>query len=430
METLKFFNKLSYVIFTVVLVGFVCSSCSQVTGKQQPQDEILKEEYEAVYTSAASAEALVVALVGFEAEHPKHFQSKLDLAQLYFAEGEYVLSYQYLQRALTLVEGNDFSPASSKIDAASMELLHRLLGYLCLFRGDLLHAEEYGRMALSYAENVAEGESGDEFCVPGQYLMGQVLYSSAESEDFSQSDRLQEALNYFDRAYSTMPTMIAAPHLLGYGKLLVQANRVQEAESLVEEYLSLGNWNLDTASIAKTIYEAGGNQEKAAICEFLAYEYLVGGISEEAAQSWGSEYEVLSESAGKKWLSEYEALVESCTEAENQMESGDFFGKRFCEIANKMAQGRETKSDLDGLLEIESYFVNFPSYYWLLWQLSTEVLDQEATETFIPALKKCISLNSSGIYAKLARHEIKKLLGNRDFAQSETKDSLLDSILF
>ncbi|MEE0134196.1 MAG: hypothetical protein U0I22_10420, partial [Treponema sp.] len=132
----------------------------------------------------------------------------------------------------------------------------------------------------------------------------------------------------------------------------------------------------------------------------------------------------------KKWLSEYEALVEPFGEAENLAESGNFFGKSFCEVASKMAKGHGTKSDLDALLEIEGYFVNFPSYYWLLWQLASAVLDQESIEIFIPSLKKCISLNPSGIYATQARQEIKNLLESEDFAQSAIKDSLLDSILF
>lgn len=424
MERLKLGNKGPYLVLMAISMVFAATSCTQNTGKNLLQDKLVQKAYESVFVTS-SGDEVAVALVEFEAEHPQHFQSKVDLAQLYFAEGEYVLSYQYLQRALALVE--DATGIPSGVEGASLELMYRLLAYLCLYRGDLIHAESYGRQALSYAEQVAEGEDRDEYRAPALFLMGQVLYASGENEDFSQSEKLQEALSSFDKAYSLNPTLISSTHLLGYGKLLVQNHRGAEAERLVEDYFALGNLNLDTLTIAKLIYEVSGNQEKATICDFLAYEYLVGGISEEAAMAKELVNGAVSE---KKWLTEYEALVESFAEAGNLVESEDFFGRSFCEVASKMEKGHGTKSDMETLLEIEGYFVNFPSYYWLLWQLAIEVLEQDTIETFIPVLKKCISLNPSGIYATQARQEIKNLLGNGNFAQSTIKDSLLNSILF
>lgn len=424
MERLKLGNKGPYLVLMAIYMVFAASSCTQNTGKNLLQDERVQKAYESVF-AASSRNEVAVALVGFEAEHPEHFQSKVDLAQLYFAEGEYVLSYQYLQRALALVE--DAAGIPSGVEGASLELMYRLLAYLCLYRGDLIHAESYGRLALSYAEQVAEGEDRDEYRAPALFLMGQVLYASGENEDFSQSEKQQEALKSFDKAYSLNPTMISSTHLLGYGKLLVQAQRGAEAQKMVEDYFALGNLNLDTLAMAKVIYEASGNQQKATICEFLAYEYLVGGISEKAAMAEGLENGAVSE---KKWLTEYEALVESFDEAENLAESGDFFGRRFCEVASKMAKGHGTKSDLDALLEIEGYFVNFPSYYWLLWQLAKDVLDQEQVEGFVPALKKIVSLNQQGIYGKHARGEIMKLLESDDFLVNGENYSVLDRVLF
>ncbi len=424
MERLKLGNNGPYLVLMAICMVFAATSCTQNTGKNLLQDELVQKAYESVF-AASSGDEIAVALVGFEAEHPEHFQSKVDLAQLYFAEGEYVLSYQYLQRALALVE--DATGIPSGVEGASLELMYRLLAYLCLYRGDLIHAESYGRLALSYAEQVAEGEKRDEYCSPALFLMGQVLYASGDNEDFSQSEKLQEALKSFDKAYSLNPTMISSTHLLGYGKLLVQAQRGAEAQKMVEEYFSLGNLNLDTLAMAKVIYEACGNHQKATICDFLAYEYLVGGISEEAAISEGLENGAVGE---KKWLAEYEALVEPLGEAENLAESGDFFGKSFCEVAYKMAKGHGTKSDLDALLEIEGYFMNFPSYYWLLWQLASAVLDQEQVEGFVPALKKIVSLNQQGIYGKHARGEIMKLLESDDFLVNGENYSVLDRVLF
>ena len=411
----------------LLLVDAVVFGCSQEAGNKLVQDEALKKEYEAVYTAAASEDEVAVALVGFEAAHPQHFQSKVDLAQRYFAEGEYVLSYQYLQRALALVAESDTETISFGVEADSMELMYRLLSYLSLFRSDVVQAEDFSRKALSYAEQGAKAENQDAYRAPALYLLGLVLSTSAEGEALSQSERLQEALTSFDEAYTLSPTMISSSHLLAYGKLLVQAQRGAEAEKVLEDYFALGNLNLDTLSIGKTMYSTTGNQMKAKICELLAYEYLVGGISVEAALAEGLEIEAFGE---KNWLSEYEALVESSDEAEDSADSGEFFGKSFCEVAFKMAKGHGTKGDITTLLEIEGYFVNFPSYYWLLWQLATEVLDQQQLQSFIPALKKVISLNQQGIYAQQARTAIMKLLENQDLSANVVADAVLDRVLF
>ena len=95
-----------------------------------------------------------------------------------------------------------------------------------------------------------------------------------------------------------------------------------------------------------------------------------------------------------------------------------------------MAKGHGTKGDITTLLELEGYFVNFPSYYWLLWQLATEVLDQQQLQSFIPALKKVISLNQQGIYAQQARTAIMKLLENQDLSANMVADAVLDKVLF
>ena len=153
----------------------------------------------------------------------------------------------------------------------------------------------------------------------------------------------------------------------------------------------------------------------------------MGGISADAAKEKGLEKEVISE---KNWLSEYENLIDALVNAENESESNDFFGKSFCEVAYKLTKGHETKSDMATLLEIEGYFVNFPSYYWLLWQLAKDVLEPGQLEGFVPALKKIVSLNNQGIYAQQARAEIMKLLENDDFSSNLGADSMLDRILF
>ena len=78
------------------------------------------------------------------------------------------------------------------------------------------------------------------------------------------------------------------------------------------------------------------------------------------------------------------------------------------------------------MVGLEPYFISSPSYYWLLWTVAKDLGNGEA---FIPALKKTIALNPSGVFARAARQEIQNLVATQVSDEKENH-SLLDSILF
>ena len=133
MEKLKlaiFLCVVAVVACCIVLMGTSCSAAASLE-----EEQTVDGAYQALLDSGLVGEALVAAVVEFEAAHPRHGKSKLDLGTLYFSSGEHLLSWQYLQRALALSDAQERTKAG--FEATDMEHLHRLLGYLCLFRGDL-----------------------------------------------------------------------------------------------------------------------------------------------------------------------------------------------------------------------------------------------------------------------------------------------------
>lgn len=451
MEKLKLIIILCCVTLVVSSVVFLATSCSW-TGEQVVSDETLQESYEKLYLGSASQEELVASLVEFEVTNPNHFKSKLDLAQWYFSLGDHVLSWQYLQRALSLanesgfrLEFKDFSGDSDDsfiisnqisqlnipdgLTDIDLELLHRLLAYLCLFRDDVQGAEKYSKTSLALSEyhfNSLENPN----IAPSLYLMGQVMFSLAEDEDFSQKETMEKALGNFDRAYTLNPQGLASIHLLGYGKLLAQVQRTNEAEFIVEEFLKINSVNPDTLLIAQEIYTNTNNTYKERICNFLAEDYVLGILSLDDKNliretNWISEYKKLIDSVEEK-NSKTNSEHSGGNQGENVYLKEKFFGETYCQVSLRSKEGRITNGDLDSLVAVEPYFVNFPSYYWLLWSVAKEL---GYSEVFIPALKKIIALNPTGIYAKAARQELQNLVVTQA-NKKEGTSSLFDAILF
>lgn len=455
MEKLKLTTIFCCVTLAVSCVVFVATSCSQ-TGEQVVSDRALQESYEELYLSANSQQELVASLIEFEVANPAHFKSKLDLAQWYFSQANHVLSWQYLQRALSLADeagfgmefedsatdGDDSTLISNQISQMNipdgltdidLELLHRLLGYLCLFRDDINGAEKYGKTSLALTDYHCSrlGNTDEGLVVPSLYLMAQVLFSMAEAEDFIQEETIENALEYYDRAYKLNPQGLASMHLLGYGKLLVRVQRTNEAEAMVEEFFRRNAVTLDTILVAQEIYAATNNDYKEKICSFLGEDYVLGllGLDDESpvtGENWISEYKKLVDMREENKISKTNSGHSVVVPGESDYQEEKFFGETYCEAALRYKEGRIVKGDLDSLVGLEPYFISSPSYYWLLWTVAKDLGNGEA---FIPALKKTIALNPSGVFARAARQEIQNLVATQVSDEKENH-SLLDSILF
>lgn len=388
MEKLKLAIIFCTVAFVLCCGVFVATSCSASTPLAEENE--LEATYQSLLDSDLQGEALVAAVVEFEAAHPRHGRSKLDLGAFYFSSGEHLLSWQYLQRALSLAESQ--GEEKMGFEAADMEHLYRLLGYLCLFRGDVAVAENHGRRALEWMESV-----------PSSYLLAQVLYQQAAASSDWQGERAAEALAVFGKCFDAGVAMATATQVYSYGRLLVEGNRSQEALSLLESYLALGNWDGDRLFMAAELYGLCGRDQMAKFCGQLAREYAAGWVTENQAVAAG--YSLVATSSANDLWRELESVDFEAGETASLAEQAiSCYG----EVVLRQLEGRATKSDLESLVAVESCFVNFPSYYWLLWQVARQALPDvseggAAAATFVPALKKVVALNPEGLYAEGAR---------------------------
>lgn len=409
MEKLKLAIFLCVVAWVACCGVFVATSCS--ASGLPSEEEGLEEAYQSLLEANLQGESLVAAVVEFEAAHPRHGKSKLDLGSFYFSSGEYLLSWQYLQRALSLSDSQE--PTKSGFEAADMEHLHRLLGYLCLFRGDLAAAENHGRRALERLDSV-----------PASYLLAQVLYQQAEASGDWQGAQATEARAVFKKCFEAGAAMATATQVYSYGRLLVERDGPQEALSLLETFLERGKWDVDSLMMAAELYGRCGREQGSQLFGHLAQELAAGLLSKEQVVAAG--YSVAADSPAMDFWRELETASPEATSPETAS-GADHVASLYGRVLLRQLEGRATQSDLESLVEVEPFFVNLPSYYWLLWQVARQSVPDvaeggTAASTFVPALKKVVALNPEGLYAEEARLALLDLV-------SESQE-VLDAVLF
>ena len=76
----------------------------------------------------------------FETNNENHFESKLVLGEYYFSTQNYLASWQYLQKALPLMQ--KLNTLKDKDKADDYALLYRMLGTLCYLTNDFNQARE------------------------------------------------------------------------------------------------------------------------------------------------------------------------------------------------------------------------------------------------------------------------------------------------
>lgn len=409
MEKLKlaiFLCVVAVVACCIVLMGTSCSAAASLE-----EEQTVDGAYQALLDSGLVGEALVAAVVEFEAAHPRHGKSKLDLGTLYFSSGEHLLSWQYLQRALALSDAQERTKAG--FEATDMEHLHRLLGYLCLFRGDLAAAEEHGRRALEWEESIS-----------ASYLLAQVLYQQAAASGNWQGDQAVEARAVFGKCFEAGAAMATATQVYSYGRLLVEGDGPQEALSLLETFLERGKWEVGSLMVAAELYGLCGREQEAQLFSHLAQEMAAGLLPKSQVVAAG--YSVAADSPAMDFWRELE--MASTEAAFPEAGSGaNHVARLYGRVLLRQLEGRATKSDLESLVEVEPFFVKLPSYYWLLWQVARQSVPDvseggAAAATFVPALKKVVALNPEGLHAEGARLALLDLVSN--------SQEVLDAVLF
>ncbi|MBR5866638.1 MAG: hypothetical protein IKZ04_01890, partial [Spirochaetaceae bacterium] len=93
------------------------------------------------------------------------------------------------------------------------------------------------------------------------------------------------------------------------------------------------------------------------------------------------------------------------------------------QLKEKINSKNISEQDFIQLLSLEPYFIQFTSFYWLVWE-SVKILTFDERINFLSVLKKIIALNPDGMYADFARKEILELMSCEENLSNEMFDRI------
>ena len=377
------FKKLLIINFGMTIIALFMVACSSH----------MSEAYETLKKSELSGEELFQKVFSYEAMHAEHFESKLDLAQLYFLSGQYEKSLEYLMRAESVV-GNAPRNKDGK----------RMIAQMYGTRAELEMLLHNYESAITYAK---KSKSADKIAgLQYKYIEAHALYVQ---------EKYDEALTLFDTLFSVIPESASNRDMRTYMLLLAKRNRANDCKKIVERYFSTGAYFLGFGQFASSLYEKCGDMQRAVLAAFLDYEY---------ASCFGAadEYmflkrldEIEKEFVVDDAYKTYESAVKfvrsffASQELEYELEC-DFFVKRYISAVKKSKAAVCTEADIKALLAVENYFSYFPSYYWHTYNAFLQVRP-DAYKDFVPVLEKIIVLGNDNVFIADARKELGKIQG-------------------
>jgi tetratricopeptide (TPR) repeat protein len=340
------------------------------------------EEYRDIFNAGTAGEELIAALEDFEIRHSGHFDSKVDLGVYYLAAGERGRARDYLRRAERVLRNGGAEGAGDGKAAA----LYGALGQLGLINRDYEEALDYADLAIG-----AEGGNKSYRFLKGHILIARKEYGAA--------------LAIFDEAMAGADDA-GADDIRAYMFLLAQAERPADAAAVLDQYLQTGGFFPGLGYFGAMIYRAAGEMEKAAYAAYLEREYRSGykDLEEPAGGGLGllGEIPEITEAPGHIPLGgEGREAPEGLFAAEYLFLKGLIDGR---------SAGNFGIEEFRRLAELEPYFRLFPSFYWLLWK-GARMAYPEDHQYFSSALRKIITLDKDGPFARGAWEELTRLMG-------------------
>lgn len=386
------------------LLSYICLTCMSLvlfSCKNQVQ-----EEFNSITNSKKSDVEIVRLVKEFEIKHPKHFESKLLLAEYFISVNDVDNAYDYLKRAEVVKKYADKKQKDS--------YLTKMYGYLATIefsKKEYDAAETYIKNAINYDKQHTQGY---------EYMLGHLQVIKENNE---------QALKLFDDIYSNQPELATASDLQTYMYLLADAERYEDCTTIINKYMATGQWFAGLGSFASTVFEKDGMLQESLLCAFLEYEYNSSMTVPEDAKflkNIDSVEQLCKENGTIEIVQPVLSLIRNLyTNNENvTLEVHDNFISKYLIIRNKINSKTVTENDFQILLSLEPYFRNFPIYYWSVWEC-VKVIDSNQLKNFVTVLKKAIALSPTSALADTARNEIKDVFG---VASNEKID--LDLLLF
>ena len=389
-------KKERILISVLLIVSCVMFSCSN-----KVQDEFLS-----LIESNKSQNEIVSLVKDFEINHPKHFESKLYLAEYFISIDDVGSAFEYLKRA----EITKKNAVKNNRDV-NFSRMYGNLAIIHLSNGELEIAEEYVTKAIKYDKKQNLGY---------EYILGHIYVLKEDN---------QNALEIFNDIYSRQPNIATSSDLQTFMYLLADSENYEKCIEILNVYFETGKWFMGLGSFSSTVFEKAGMLQEAILCAFLEYEY----------------YSSMTEPDDEKYLENLSKVEEMCINngsidvvspiisliknlyTKNETLSDSFssnFISKYLVLKNKINEKNISIEEFAVLLSLETYFQAFPSYYWAIWE-GVKIVDNAHKKDYVPVLKKIIALSPSSVLATKARNEVKFLL---DGSNPDNTD--LDYLLF
>lgn len=384
-------------IFLLSLFVFSCNNTKDNAAYKEIKDKNL------------AGEELLVALSNFELEHSTHFESKVDLASFYYIVGEYSKSYEYCIRAESVIK----NAKKDKEGKKAICVLNGTRARLEYLKGNFDKAMEYCDAAIKDKEN------GKIFI----YTKGQILVTM---------NKLDEALEVFDKAYKEDPEDAASEELKSYMYLLAGHERFDEAKVILDKYFETGKYFAEMGEFASAVYEKTGDIDLSVMSTF--YDFLFyASFDSKVLISYPANIIKIRETVKTKGVSsDYDAIlnyVESFFYLDESVNyDSDFFIAKYIAITKRIANKTVTKDDIQELLKMEKHFSIFPIFYYQVYNALT-IAEPKALD-ITAVLEKIITLNNNNIYVSFAKTELGKQFGlSKEESQKLLIDTEVDKII-
>ncbi len=352
----------------------------------------VQEEFNSITNSKKSGVEIVRLVKEFEIKHPKHFESKLFLAEYFISINDIDNAYDYLKRAEVVKKYVDKKQKDSYFT--------KMYGYLAtieLSKKKYDAAEIYIKNAINYDKQHTQGY---------EYMLGHLQVIKENNE---------QALKLFDDIYSKQPELATVNDLQTYMYLLAEAERYDDCITIINKYMPTGQWFAGLGSFASTVFEKNGMLQESLLCAFLEYEYnssMTVPEDEKFLKNMDSVEQLCKENGTSEIVMPVLFLIRNLyINNENiTLEVRDNFISEYLILRNKINSKAVTENDFKIFLSLEPYFRNFPIYYWSVWQC-VKVIDSNQLPNFVAVLKKVIALSPTSALADTARNEIKDVFG-------------------
>lgn len=340
------------------------------------------DDYNEIKRAGFSGAALFEAVLRYEVSHAEHFESKLDLAQFYFLQGDYNSSFEYISRAELNVQNAPRGAEGKRMKS----LMYGTRAELEMLFARYADARTYAQKA--FAADRAEG-------LRFRFIEAAACAALGEEEN---------ALAIFDELFKTIPDAAAEEDMRIYMRLLFAKERFADCKTILEMYFETGAYISGLGAFASSVYEKCGELEKAALIAYLDWEYRSGFEK------------VLDTPAFDVSALDFAAISAAALES-------DFFVAAYLRAARRIESRTAGESDIETLLSLEKYFVHFPSYYWRVYE-GFAFVRPDSQKNLTPVLEKIIALGSGGIFAADARRALGSALG---FNEQESEKLLIET---